>query len=292
VLRSGALPRVAAALASGDISARHAQVIATGVEGAPAGAVELIEAEVVDVAAEADVRSVSSLMRRFQHALDPESADAAAMRRWERRGLTLAPMLDGAMDIRGTADETSGAVLATAVDTIAPLEPGDARSGAQRRLDGLTEICRRFLADPDAPRRGGGGRPHLIVTIDQRACWAMTLHEEGRRATTPTMRPARPAGRWAGSGRSPPAPRNGSAATRPTRSSASVPTARCSRPARRTGTSGSRNAGRWSPATATAACGPGATARSPGLTGTTSCRWRPVVRRRSPTVRCRARATT
>jgi hypothetical protein len=91
VLRSGALPRVAAALASGDISARHAQVIATGVEGAPAGAVELIEAEVVDVAAEADVRSVSSLMRRFQHALDPESADAAAMRRWERRGLTLAP---------------------------------------------------------------------------------------------------------------------------------------------------------------------------------------------------------
>jgi hypothetical protein len=167
VLRSGALPRVAAALASGDISARHAQVIATGVEGAPAGAVELIEAEVVDVAAEADVRSVSSLMRRFQHALDPESADAAAMRRWERRGLTLAPMLDGAMDIRGTADETSGAVLATAVDTIAPLEPGDARSGAQRRLDGLTEICRRFLADPDAPRRGGGGRPHLIVTIDQ-----------------------------------------------------------------------------------------------------------------------------
>jgi len=167
VLRSGALPRVAAALASGDLSARHAQVIATGVEGAPAGAVELIEAEAVEVAAEADVRSVSSLMRRFQHALDPESADAAAMRRWDRRGLTLAPMLDGTMAIRGTADETSGAVLATAVDTIAPLEPGDARSAAQRRLDGLTEICRRFLADPDAARRGGGGRPHLIVTIDQ-----------------------------------------------------------------------------------------------------------------------------
>jgi hypothetical protein len=167
VLRSGALPGVAAALASGDISARHAQVIATGVEGAPAGAVELIEAEAVEVAEEADVRAVSALMRRFRHALDSESADAAAMRRWERRGLTLVAMLDGTMAIRGTADEASGAMLATAVDTIAPLEPGDSRSAAQRRLDGLTEICRRFLADPDAPRRGGGGRPHLIVTIDQ-----------------------------------------------------------------------------------------------------------------------------
>jgi hypothetical protein len=141
-------------------------VIAAGVAEAPAGAVALIEPEALAVAREADVRAVAALMRRFAHALDPDAADAAALARFERRGLTLAETLDGTMAIRGTADEVSGATIATAVDTAAPLLPGDTRTAAQRRLDGLTEICRRFLADPDAPRRGGGGRPHLLVTVD------------------------------------------------------------------------------------------------------------------------------
>ncbi len=54
------------------------------------------------------------------------------------------------MAIRGTADEVSGAVIATAVDAASPLVKDDRRSAAQRRLDGLTEICQRFLASADA----------------------------------------------------------------------------------------------------------------------------------------------
>jgi hypothetical protein len=84
VLRSGLLPNTAAALAAGAISARHAAVIADGVTGAPAGAVELIEPEVVATAVEGDVRATAAVMRAFQHALDPERADEAALRRYER----------------------------------------------------------------------------------------------------------------------------------------------------------------------------------------------------------------
>ena len=167
VLRTGVLPNTRAALADGAISGRHAQVIAKGVADAPAGAVALIEPEAVAAAAEADVRAVANLMRAFGHALDPDAADAAALRRYERAGVTFSPTLDGSMAMSGLADEVTGALIATAVDTAAPLVPGDTRTAARRRLDGLGEIARRFLTDPDAPRRGGGGHPHLIVTVDQ-----------------------------------------------------------------------------------------------------------------------------
>ena len=91
VLRTGVLPHTRAALADGAISGRHAQVIAGGVVDAPAGAVELIEPEAVAAAAEADVRAVANLMRAFRHALDPDEADKAAIRRYQRAGITLSP---------------------------------------------------------------------------------------------------------------------------------------------------------------------------------------------------------
>jgi hypothetical protein len=43
---------------------------------------------------------------------------------------------------------------------------GDKRTAAQRRLDALAEICRKYLGSPDAPM-SGGGHAHLIVTTDE-----------------------------------------------------------------------------------------------------------------------------
>lgn len=165
-LATGALPLTCQALAAGAVSVRHVEVIADGVQDAPAGAVALIEPEALARAAAADPRSTASLMRQFRHALDPEDADQGALRRLERRGLTLAATLDGSFALRGTADEVSGAVIATAVDAASPPVTGDPRTPAQRRLDGLTEICRRFLADPAAPSVRGG-HPHVLVTVDE-----------------------------------------------------------------------------------------------------------------------------
>jgi len=164
VLRSGVLPATADALGAGLVSGRHAQVIAAAVADAPAGAAALIEPEALAVAVEADVRSLASVMRRFAHALDPEDADRAAVARYQRRGLTLAPTLDGTVALSGLADEESGSVIATALDTASPLVAGDTRTPAQRRLDAITDICRAFLAAPDTPRARGGR--HVIVTTD------------------------------------------------------------------------------------------------------------------------------
>ena len=96
------------------------------------------------------------------------------------------------MAISGLADEVTGSLIATAVDTAAPQVTGDTRTAARRRLDGLAEIARRYLADPQAPRRGGGGHPHLIVTVDQ-----TTLRTTGSAAA------GNEAGDHAGSGQDP-----------------------------------------------------------------------------------------
>ena len=173
-LRSGVLPNTAAALAAGAISGRHAAVIADGVKDAPAGAVALIEPEAVAAAAEGDVRATANLMRAFQQALDPDTADEKALRRYERAGITFSPLLDGGFAIAGTADETTGAALIAAIDAAAPLVTGDPRTSARRRLDGLHTLARHWLdtatpdgdtADPTA-RRTSRSRARLVVTID------------------------------------------------------------------------------------------------------------------------------
>jgi len=194
-LARGLLPGTAAALAGGQISARHAQVIADGIhttssgghrDPAPPEAVALIEPEVLAVARTADTRAVGAVMAAFQHALDPEAADAAAIRRWARRGLTLSPTPDGTAGICGLADAESAAVLAAAIDAAAPLVAGDTRTPAQVRLDALVGICRQYLENPAAPARGGGGHPHVIVTTDD-----ATLFPDDHRADQ-TSQPGQP----------------------------------------------------------------------------------------------------
>ena len=178
-LRSGLLPNTLAALAAGDLTAAHAAVIADGVTGAPAGAVALVEPEAVATAVHGDVRATGHLMRAFQHALDPDAADQAAVRRYDRAGLTLSPTLGGSSVISGSADETTAAVIAAAIDAAGPPVRGDTRTSARRRLDALADICRRWLDQPGTSSnttgaaegspvtRTGQHRAQLIVTLDQ-----------------------------------------------------------------------------------------------------------------------------
>ena len=109
-LRSGVLPNTTAALAAGAITGRHAAVIADAVKDAPAGAVALIEPEAVATAVEGDVVATANVMRRFTHALDPDTADEKALRRYERAGITFPPLLDGgfALDRHRRRDHRRG----------------------------------------------------------------------------------------------------------------------------------------------------------------------------------------
>ena len=140
-------------------------MIAKHAADAPAGAVALIEPEVLAVARVADPGAVAGVMRQFAHALDPDGADDAAVRRYEKRGLSLATTLDGMVAGTLLLDPVAGAVVLTALSAASAPVSGDTRSACQRNADGLTDICRQSLATAE-DRKSGGGHPHVIVTVD------------------------------------------------------------------------------------------------------------------------------
>ena len=125
-------------------------------------------------------------MREFRHALDPDAADEAAVRRYDRRGLSAATTLDGMVAGRFLLDPVLGSALLTALDAAAPLVTGDRRSAPQKRADALGDIVRHFLATADAPRTAGA-HPHVVVTTARAASGPSCPPEE--HGSTPTTGP-------------------------------------------------------------------------------------------------------
>jgi hypothetical protein len=164
-LGGGSLEATSQALASGEIDPAHARLIAKHAADAPAGAVALIEPEALKVARAADPSAVAGVMRQFTHALDADRADEAAVRRYERRGVSLATTLDGMVVGSLLLDPVAGAVVLTALSAASTPVSGDTRSASQRNADGLSDICRASLSTAE-DRKSGGGHPHVIVTVD------------------------------------------------------------------------------------------------------------------------------
>ena len=164
-LADESLAATSAALAGGEIDPAHARLIAKHAEDAPAGAVALIEPEVLKLARVAEPGAVAGVMRQFTHALDPDRADEAAVRRHEKRGVSLATTLDGMVVGSLLLDPVAGAVVLTALSAASAPVSGDTRSACQRNADGLTDICRQALSTAE-DRKSGGGHPHVIVTVD------------------------------------------------------------------------------------------------------------------------------
>jgi len=164
-LSSESLAATSAALAGGEIDPAHARVIVRHAADAPPGAVALIEPEALKVARVADPGALAGVMRQFAHALDPDRADETAVRRYERRGVSLSTTLDGMVVGSLLLDPVAGAVVLTALSAASPPVSGDTRSACQRNADALTDICQRSLSSAQA-RRSGGGHPHVIVTVD------------------------------------------------------------------------------------------------------------------------------
>jgi hypothetical protein len=163
VLGSGCLDATSAALAAGDIDPAHARLIAKDAVDAPAGAVGLIEPLALQAARECPPGRVAEVMRDFRAALDPDASDEAAVRAYERRGLSAATTLDGLVAGSFLLEPVTGCTVLTALDAAAPLVRGERRSPAQQRADALGVIARHFLETADVPRTAGT-RPHVIVT--------------------------------------------------------------------------------------------------------------------------------
>jgi len=167
------LPKVAMALAAGDISVRHASLVTAAVGELAAAAGDEVAAEVesplVEAATLLDPLRLRREIAHARHAVAPSAAVEAEARAYERRRLSISETFDGLVAFDGLLDAEAGAVVLSALQPLSVAAGlDDARTACQRRADALVELARRQLDAGTLPALGGE-RPHLSVMVDLRA---------------------------------------------------------------------------------------------------------------------------
>jgi hypothetical protein len=97
---------------------------------------------------------------------DPQAAEERERRRWERRHLSFGLTLDSTGVLSGSCgDAVSYEIVRTAAEAFGvPGGQADARSAAQRRMDGLVAACKAALDGGTAPGRHGT-MPHISILV-------------------------------------------------------------------------------------------------------------------------------
>jgi hypothetical protein len=160
------LPATTEALASGDISYRHAALIARTAQRLgklwPADAEEVL----VPAAKQIDPGRLRVATVHLRYCLEPDGVLDSANQEDERRFLHLNQTFGGIFVLNGQFGADDGATLKAALmSMLRPPADGDDRSAAQRRADAMTEMARRLLDSGTLPETGGQ-KPHITVNVD------------------------------------------------------------------------------------------------------------------------------
>jgi hypothetical protein len=121
-----------------------------------------------DLAQVGSVTDVRTAGKHLQYVVDPDGSLAGSCHQFDRRHLTLAPLMDGMTAVEGLLDSEAAALLTAALEPfLVPADPDDTRTAAQRRADGLVQIVQTATDHALLPVVGGE-RPHLQVIVDPR----------------------------------------------------------------------------------------------------------------------------
>jgi len=165
-----AFPAIEAALAAGDVTATQAGVMVTGVLSCPVDVRDVVEKELVTLAATFTPfhlsHAVEAILARLGAGQD--EADRVA-RRHGRRHVDLDQTFAGTGSLSGTLTPETYEALRLALAAAggaAPCGAEDDRTAGQRRHDALGVVASHYLAHADLPAVAGE-RPRVVVTIDQ-----------------------------------------------------------------------------------------------------------------------------
>jgi hypothetical protein len=163
--------RTAAALAAGEISAAHAEVITGYVDkverlddAAPDGG-EIAEDLLLKAARHDHPKLVAQLGERLLARLDPDGTAPKDVDLDRERGYTLVKYADGSSTPRGRLTPEATAAWEALLDPLAAPVPdasgsADPRSAAQRRHDAMLDVAKRLLRGQVA---SGGGTPLTVL---------------------------------------------------------------------------------------------------------------------------------
>ena len=155
------------ALQAGTISFDQAQIITrTAADLDDSKMATLAERVLLDHAPGLDTAQFREFAAEVAYRADPGAADAREKRRWERRHLSFGLTLDSTGMLSGTCgDAVSYEIVRTAAEAFGtPGGQADARTAAQRRMDGLVAACKAALDGGSAPERHGSA-PHISVLV-------------------------------------------------------------------------------------------------------------------------------
>jgi hypothetical protein len=158
------LPKVAAALSTGEIGFQSASLLCHLRDWLGDKRELFDEDEMLGHAREYSVFELRKLCNAAKHAADPDRFFEEAEADYTRRRLHITLMPDGTYAVDGTLDPECGAAFKTAIDSLSKRRgQEDGRSGSQRNHDALVELVHHAMDQGTLPRRNGV-RPHVTVT--------------------------------------------------------------------------------------------------------------------------------
>jgi hypothetical protein len=164
-------PTVAAAQATGAISAAHARVITTGISGLPPD-VEFthgraLEATLVEQASRLDPAMLARAIRRITERLNPDGEQPDDREQQRRRGLHLRRNPDGSGELHGHLTPMATATWTTILDALSAPQPADGATpdGADGAADGADDADG---ADASVSGAGGAGEPDSRTPAQRR----------------------------------------------------------------------------------------------------------------------------
>jgi hypothetical protein len=165
----GLLSDAVAMLADGRTTWQHVRVIERGLRPVPAEHLPEASELLTALAEEASIADLRTAARHLGTVLDPDGALRLVEHEFERRHLTLSPLLDGMTALDGLLDAEEAALLAAALEPfLVPEGPDDRRSAGQRRADGLLQLV-QSACDHRLTPTVGSERPQLQVVVDRQA---------------------------------------------------------------------------------------------------------------------------
>src|SRR5256714_839508 len=157
-----AMPRVAAAISSGEIGYQATSVICHLQKHVSEIEARIDEEMWIANAKRFSLKDLRDIATSTWHAVDPEGFGRAVEESFERRQLFISES-NGMYRLDGWLEAEGGAAVKTAIDALAkPLGSADQRSNKQRRADALVEMAHHAMSQGTLPRRNGV-RPHITV---------------------------------------------------------------------------------------------------------------------------------
>jgi Domain of unknown function (DUF222) len=159
------LPKVAAALSSGEISFQSASTLCHLRDRLGEKAEFFDEDEMLAYARNYSVYDLRKLCRVAWHTANPDGFFKEAEADFSRRYLHISQMSDGMYAVDAQMDPVSGAAFKTAVDVLAKRKgPEDERTHSQRRVDAVGELAMHAMDQGTLPRRHSV-KPHINLTV-------------------------------------------------------------------------------------------------------------------------------